>query len=99
MLTIVFLAAILTVFLLFGLWLRLQALEQKIEEVADLLLPLLRDEYVMAESAEPTRRKPVIQSNGAVTFEHESEPRVHEREAAGREAAISEPLGTPLTAL
>ena len=41
MLTIVFLAAILTVFLLFGLWLRLQALQQKIEEVAELLLPLL----------------------------------------------------------
>jgi hypothetical protein len=69
MLTIVFLAAILTVFLLFGLWLRLQALQQKIEEVAELLLPLLRDEHVMAESAEPTERKPVIQPNGAVRFE------------------------------
>jgi hypothetical protein len=69
MLTIVFLAAILTVFLLFGLWLRLQALEQKIEEVAELLLPLLRDEHVIAGSAEPTRSKPVIQPNGAVRFE------------------------------
>jgi hypothetical protein len=68
MLTIVFLAAILTVFLLFGLWLRLQALQQKIEEVAELLLPLLRDEHVMA-SAEPTDGKPVILPNGAVTFE------------------------------
>jgi len=47
MLKIVFLAAVLTVFLLFGLWLRLQALEQKIEEVAELLLPLLQD--VMAQ--------------------------------------------------
>jgi hypothetical protein len=69
MLTIVFLAAILTVFLLFGLWLRLQALEQKIEEVAELLLPLLRDEHVIAGSAEPTHSKPVIQPNGAVRFE------------------------------
>ena len=55
MLTIVFLAAILTVFLLFGLWLRLRALEQKIEEVADLLLPLLGDD-AMAGSSEPTKR-------------------------------------------
>ena len=69
MLTIVFLASILTVFLLFGLWFRLQALQQKIEEVAELLLPLLRDEHVMAKSAEPTDRKPVIQPNGAVRFE------------------------------
>jgi hypothetical protein len=69
MLTIVFLTTILTLFLIFGLWLRLQALEQKIEEVADLLLPLLRDEHVMAGSAEPTDRKPIIQPNGAVRFE------------------------------
>jgi hypothetical protein len=67
MLTIVFFAAIFTVFL-FGLWLRLQALQQKIGEVAELLLPLLRDEHVMA-SAEPTDRKPVILPNGAVRFE------------------------------
>jgi hypothetical protein len=67
MLTIVFLAAILTVFLLFGLWLRLQALQQKIEEVAELLLPLLQD--VMAQSAAPADRKPVIQPNGAVRFQ------------------------------
>ena len=67
MLTIVFLATIITVFLLFGLWVRLQALEQKIEEVAELLVPMLRD--VMAEAAEPSHRKPIIQPNGAVRFE------------------------------
>ena len=49
MFTIVFLAAIFTVFQLFGLWFRLRAIEQQVSDISELLLPLLREE----SAAEP----------------------------------------------
>jgi hypothetical protein len=49
MLTIVFLAAILTVFQLFGLWFRLRAIEQQVSDISELLLPLLREECATPE--------------------------------------------------
>ena len=62
MLTIVFLAAILTVFQLFGLWFRLKAIEQQVSDISELLLPLLREECATAEPEYPPSFSQIPQS-------------------------------------
>ena len=66
MLTIVFLAAILTVFQLFGLWFRLKAIEQQVSDISELLLPLLREE----RATEP-EYPPSVSQNSAVSVSAE----------------------------
>jgi hypothetical protein len=62
MLTIVFLAAILAVIQLFGLWFRLRAIAQQVSDISELLLPLLREERATAEPKYPPSVSQIPQS-------------------------------------